>query len=141
MASLRFTIRNDLAEFKRLTPRVIAFLEEHAVPSRATYATRVAIEELVVNVIQHGFDDGSVHEIDVHVNIETQRIVVSIEDDGREFDPTAAPVPSLSGSVEERTSGGWGIHLVRAMSNRMEYERRGGKNRVEAVISLGRKRS
>jgi len=139
MASLRFTIRNDLAEFKRLTPRIIAFLEEHAVPARATYAARVAVEELVVNVIQYGFDDDSVHEIGVGIDVEAQRVVVRVEDDGREFDPTAAPVPSLSGSVEERTSGGWGIHLVRAMSDSVEYARRGGRNRVEVVVSLRRR--
>jgi anti-sigma regulatory factor (Ser/Thr protein kinase) len=141
MASFRSTIRNDLAEFKGLTPRIIAFLEELAVPARATYATRVAVEELVVNVIQHGFDDAAVHEIDVGIDVEAQRIVVRIEDDGREFDPTAAPVPSLSGSVDERTSGGWGIHLVRTMSDSVEYTRRGGRNRVEVVVSLRRGRS
>ena len=54
--------------------------------------------------------------------------VLEIHDHGPAFDPLSVPPPVKPKSVEEATIGGFGIHLVRSMSNGCKYERRHGEN-------------
>jgi anti-sigma regulatory factor (Ser/Thr protein kinase) len=136
MRATTLTIRNDLAEFKRVTPRVISFLTASDVPGKAAYSARVAVEELLVNIIQYAYDDGDEHEITLELRVDDEHIVVTVEDDGRPFDPRGVEAPDLSGSIEDRRAGGWGIHLVRLMSDDISYQRKQGRNRVQVQISL-----
>ncbi len=136
MPEIKLVIPCSLAEIGALTKRVIVFLDDHKVPRTAGYCARVAVEELVVNVIRYAFDDDRLHDIGVGLRLNDGRIVVTVEDDGSEFDPTAVPEPDLSGDIHDRSVGGWGIYLVRNLSKGFTYERRGGRNRVQAVIPL-----
>jgi len=51
-----------------------------------------------------------------------------VEDDGQPFDPLAVPEPDTAKSLEERTIGGLGIHLVRKLMDNLEYKRQGERN-------------
>jgi serine/threonine-protein kinase RsbW len=62
---------------------------------------------------------------------------VTVTDDGHPFNPLDLPEPDTSLPMEDRPIGGLGIHLLRKMSDRMEYERRDGKNQVTLRKSLG----
>jgi anti-sigma regulatory factor (Ser/Thr protein kinase) len=132
---ISLTITNELSEFGRITPRVLSFLDEHAVHHTVGYFVRVAVEELVVNVVRHGYDDDRTHEINLELEIDDNGIVVRVDDDGRPFDPRGVPEPDLAGDIESRTPGGWGVHLVRSTANEILYQRRGDRNHVEVRIN------
>jgi len=134
--TLELSISNDLPELARLAAAVGTFLEQRQVPPKAAYAVNLALEELVSNVIKYAHDDASGHAIDVAVAVESDGLVVRIEDDGRPFDPLEAPEPELDLPLEERKVGGLGIHLVRDLAGPIRYERRGNRNRLEVRISL-----
>lgn len=136
MSTEKFMIANELAEFASVTPRIIAFLGAQAIPSMVAYAARAAAEELVVNIIRYAFDDALRHEIVLEIRVEPGRVLVRVEDDGRPFDPSSVQPPDLVGSIESRQVGGWGVHLVRAMSDEIRYERCGAFNRVEVRIPV-----
>jgi anti-sigma regulatory factor (Ser/Thr protein kinase) len=57
-------------------------------------------------------------------------LVARIEDNGRHFDPTQVPPPSMVSSLEEAKIGDVGIHLIRSFASGMDYERREGCNRL-----------
>ena len=63
--------------------------------------------------------------------------MLTVTDDGHPFDPREVPEPDIQLPVEERPVGGLGIHLLRKMSDRMEYGREGGRNRLCLRKSLG----
>jgi anti-sigma regulatory factor (Ser/Thr protein kinase) len=131
-----FSIRADVAELKTVTSEVVRFLQRHGVPGTAAYFTRLAVEELVVNVIRHAFEEGGDEAISISLDLDEERLQVCIEDGGRAFDPTRVPAPDLSGPLEVRRAGGWGVYLVRSVSERMTYERHGDRNRVTVAIRL-----
>jgi hypothetical protein len=63
-----------------------------------------------------------------------------VTDDGRPFNPLELTPPDTNLPVEDRPIGGLGIHLLRKLSDRMEYARIEGKNRLtlwEAIRRLG----
>jgi anti-sigma regulatory factor (Ser/Thr protein kinase) len=89
---------------------------------------QLIMEELVVNAISYGFPEGGTHKIQVKLQRCNGRIVAEIVDDGVEFDPHDAQPPDTSGSMSDRPIGGLGIHLVKAMTDKLEYRREGNLN-------------
>lgn len=61
---------------------------------------------------------------------EVQSVRLTVIDDGRAFDPLAAPPPNLSTDVRERPIGGLGLHMLREMADEIVYKRRDGTNRL-----------
>ena len=96
-----------------------------------TFKMTLVLEEAVTNVINHGFADlPPPHLIRVRLDIALERIVAEVVDNGRPFDPLARAGPDLSRPLDERLPGGLGILLMRRMTDRMEYRRGNGDNRL-----------
>jgi anti-sigma regulatory factor (Ser/Thr protein kinase) len=57
-------------------------------------------------------------------------LVARVVDNGRQFDPTQVPPPSMPASLAEAKIGDLGIHLMRSFASGMHYERRDGCNRL-----------
>lgn len=134
MGMLRVSLANDVAEIRRVNAALADFLGEEGAPDRVINRVRLVIEELVVNVVRYAYDDQKAHRIDVDVRTEPRRVVVTVEDDGKPFDPSQAPPPRLREPLETRPTGGLGIFLVKRLSNDMTYTRHGERNRVRVVV-------
>lgn len=112
-----------------------AFLSGHGVSFEASYAVRLSIEELVSNIIRHGYDDRLPHEIGIYLEIQPTSIELTIDDDGRPFDPNSTqPVP-VPASLDEAPTGGMGLSLVRTMAGPIEYQRQDSRNRARLRIA------
>lgn len=123
-----FAVRNDLAEIPRLAAILQEFGGHHALSPRTVNETNVALEEILTNIISYGFDDGAEHWIRVELRLDDRQLTTRVEDDGRPFDPLAAPEPDVSASLEERGVGGLGILLVRKLMDDVRYCRLNGRN-------------
>src|SRR6187551_1882385 len=88
-----------------------AFLDRLAtraqLPSDTMSEIRIVCDEVLANVIAHGFPDGAEHEI------AGRRLRLTVSDDGVPFDSLAVAPPDTSQPVEQRAIGGLSIHLVR----------------------------
>lgn len=125
---LRLTIQNDLGELARVNELANQILERRGVAERVVYATQLALEEVLSNVIRHGYQDGDRHEIALLLRVGECGVELEVVDDGREFDPVTAPEPELDLPLVERQPGGLGIHLLRAFVSEIRYERLGDRN-------------
>jgi serine/threonine-protein kinase RsbW len=123
-----------LADLSRATQEAVQFLEDRGVAGRAVYLANLAIEEMATNIIKYGYDDKAVHEILLRLQIHPGALVLVLEDDGHPFNPLEAPEPDVGLPAEQRAPGGLGIHLVRKLVEQMDYERRGGRNRLTVKI-------
>jgi anti-sigma regulatory factor (Ser/Thr protein kinase) len=122
------SLRNDLAELQRLADAVREFGEGNRLPAEAVYDARLALEEAVVNIITHGYDDRRRHRITVRLSLRRGEMVLEVEDDGKPFNPLSLPPPDTMRPLDQRTPGGFGVHLVRSVVDSLEYRREGGKN-------------
>jgi serine/threonine-protein kinase RsbW len=135
MAMLRVSLANDVREVRRINHALGDFLAEEGVPGRTIHHVRLVVEELVVNVVRYAYDDQAAHKIGLDVRTEARRVVITVEDDGRPFNPNDAPAPVLRESAETRR-GGLGIHLVKKLSRELTYTRTDNRNRVRATIDF-----
>ena len=126
--SITIRLPAEVREIERLNRLVRQFGELHEIPSRTLYAVNLALDEVVTNVVLHGFDEAAGQEIAVRMETVDGEFRSEVRDGGREFDPMSAPLPDLSAALHERTLGGLGIHLVRSLMDRVEYRREDAKN-------------
>ncbi|MCB1113730.1 MAG: ATP-binding protein [Chlamydiia bacterium] len=116
-------------------PANLAFLEEMLVATRSKAFAKgwkkeeatlleVAVEEAVVNIIQHGYKD-SEGEIELHF-LDTPNMMIGLEikDKGPPFDPSLLKGeynPELS--LEDREIGGNGLLLMKRILDKVSYRR------------------
>jgi anti-sigma regulatory factor (Ser/Thr protein kinase) len=93
-------------------------------------ATRLAIvvEEVILNVATYG--GAPPRWLEFTFIREPLALELVIEDDGVAFDPTKAAAPDLTGDIDERETGGLGVHLVMKLMDEVAYSRDGGHNRL-----------
>lgn len=122
------SLRSELAEL----PRLVSFIDDFFVllpaDAGALNAFQLALEEIVLNVINHGFGGETGHIIPVTLTAEHGRVIATVTDDAPAFDPLARPPVDINAPLEDRPIGGLGIHLVKKLMTNVAYERRDGRN-------------
>ena len=113
------------------------FARRHGVPPDTVRDLGVIIEELFTNQVRHaGPGTGT---IGLRLSLRDGDVEVELRDaDVAPFDPTASPEVDVTGRPEERQPGGLGIHLVRRLSDRFEwdYDRTRRESRIRVVRRL-----
>ena len=126
------TLGNSLAELPPILDWLETVLETAGVAAAIVGELRLIAEEAVSNVIRHGFADSARHSIEVTLEIDGDEIVLVLRDDGRPFNPLAAPPQDPHTPIAER-AGGWGIHLLQSLVDRADYRREGNANVLRLV--------
>jgi serine/threonine-protein kinase RsbW len=100
---------------------------------------KLAVDEAITNVIQHGYGGGPPGAIRLSLREEDGTVTVVVEDNGRSYDPRRIAAPDLTAPYEERSLGGLGWHLIRCSVDEVRYERvNGGTNRLTLVKRVRR---
>jgi len=113
----------------------IAWLIKDLAPDDVA-SVNLAIDELVSNVINYAFDDGKVHQIQLTVTVEGDLLTLSIDDEGKAFNPLEVPMPDLDQPIEQRPVGGLGIFLVKSIADTLAYRREDGHNILTLTRTL-----
>lgn len=82
----------------------------------------LAVEEAVVNVINHGYKNGP-GKIQIHVHLFAGHVEIEIADTGPPFNPL-----EYSGEIDRSQIGGLGIHMMKQCVDSVEYQRIGNRN-------------
>lgn len=135
-ATLDLTIQNQISEINSVNLRFDTFAEEQHIPPSIVGRMHMVFEELLSNIIMHGYSGENDHDIVIKVQASPQRLKVTIVDDGVPFNPLDSDTPDITLSLEEREIGGLGVHLVRTMMDNVSYERDGENNVVIVVKNI-----
>ena len=129
-ASCSLTLTNELPELERLSGAVEDFGEVNAMSPKDIFQINLALDEVITNIISYAYEDSACHEINVTLELSGQKLMITVIDDGRLFNPLHIPPPDLTASLEEKEVGGLGIHFVRQVMNYVAYEREEGRNKL-----------
>ena len=98
------------------------------------FAFRLAADEVCTNIINYGYAGREPGPITLAFSTADDRMVLTVGDRGRPFNPDDAPAPDLESSWEERQIGGLGLFLLQSMMDEVRYEADGGEgNRLTLV--------
>jgi anti-sigma regulatory factor (Ser/Thr protein kinase) len=135
--SLNITIHSDLHELTRMQDEVTRFCEKAALPAQDVYSLQIILEESVSNVIKYAFQEGEQQSIHIYLSLENNTLHAVVRDNGREFNPLNAPPPDLGRPIDQWQPGGLGIHLIRSLTEHVEYARIGNENCFTMHIKIG----
>ena len=119
-----------LSALRDVSRMVEDFGAVHRLDASRVYMLNLALDELVTNSVDHGFDGVAEPRIEITLWISGRLLVLTITDNGRRFDPTERARPDLSSPLEDRPVGGLGLHLVRTFADRVTYQFTEGENRL-----------
>ena len=100
---------------------------EH-LPASFNMPMRLALDEVVTNVISYGFDPGTMAVIELDTVVRGNKVVITIADQGHPFDPTQNETPDVEAALDDRPIGGLGIFLVKQVMDEVSYERIDDRN-------------
>jgi serine/threonine-protein kinase RsbW len=96
-----------------------------------------AVDESVTNSIVHGYA-GAAGFIDVLLEADDEALTIRITDTAPPYDPRTAPAPAPGGPLSGRRPGGYGVGLMRQLTDRLDYAAApGGGNEVTLVKRFG----
>jgi serine/threonine-protein kinase RsbW len=116
----------------RYLEKVRRFVAHHAreadFPKTTVSAMQLAVDEACANVIEHAYMGDDNKPIDVDVIVKPDRLIVRIRDEGRSFNMHGYREPNILEFAHDRKDGGFGVHLMRKLMDRVEYRSRGDSN-------------
>jgi anti-sigma regulatory factor (Ser/Thr protein kinase) len=115
-------------------------LEAADVAPGSQFRIELVLEDLLMNVVRHGHPRpaaGDGFSLRLGAQLQSDHVLLCLEDDGVAFDPTAKPAPDIDADLDDRAIGGLGMFLVREMTDTQRYDRVDGENRfwVERLLS------
>jgi len=130
------TITNQLQQIDNVKSSFNDFAEENSISTSIRRKLNLVFDELLNNVISYAYKDQTSHEIFIFIELAGRRMQVSVIDDGIPFNPFAVDSPDTTLGLDDRKVGGLGIHLVRKLMDKTNYQRRVDQNIVTLVKYL-----
>ncbi len=97
----------------------------------------LAVDEACTNIIKHAYKYSPEGNINISFKFESGKIIISITDEGKHFDPAQIPEPDLIQFQEQKRSGGLGMFLMKKLMDEVKYSTlTGNKNQVVLVKYL-----
>ena len=130
------TIGADIAEIAKVSEMLESVMQSPAFLPDSVLDTQLAVEEVVTNIIMHGYSGGA-GTIHISCSSENDRVVIRISDNAPAFDPLSLPDPDIDAGVQKRQIGGLGVYLVRQVMDDISYRYENGQN----ILTLTKKRN
>ena len=118
------TMQASMDDIGRLRPYIEDVTRQAGIIGKESKRLRLAVEEAVANVINYG----EATTVTLSAAVRDRRLVLTITDDGRPFDPTDDSPTDLSVPADQRPPGGMGIVLLHQMTDGLSYKRSDGRN-------------
>jgi len=135
MARARLQLLTDERAGARVRILVERFCKQHGLPKAATNALNLSLDEIVSNIVMHGYRDKP-GRLSIDLRFNRRTVSIMIEDRGRPFDPTRAKAAPMRRPLATRHPGGLGLLFVRNLMDDITYQRAGAINRLQLVKRL-----
>ena len=86
------------------------------------YDIQLAVDEACTNIISHGYAGLDPGSIILDLEIDPDKIMISLTDFGHSFEPSSTPIPDVNAPLEERELGGFGLFLIQQSMDEMNYQ-------------------
>lgn len=132
-----WTAEHTIPSDTHATPAAVAdllnYLQQQSWSDRDIFGIHMAVEEALVNAIQHGNGEDSTKRVHVRYQAAPTKLRIEITDEGPGFTPKAVADPTDQDHLDQ--PHGRGLLLMRAYMNKVEYLGRGN------VVVMEKRRS
>ena len=112
------------------------YSKENKLTEKTVHDIQMALDELLTNIVNYGYEDTDEHRIDVRFGINDNALMVEIVDDSKPYNILEQENPDISLSVEDKPIGGLGIFLIKKLMSNVDYYTKEGKNHLVMTKEL-----
>lgn len=123
----RLEIESRVDELTGVRAWLESWCASHGVAPEAVQDLDLALDEVVTNIVRHGYGPGARAGIGLRLLLRDDVVRLEVSDRAPAFNPLDATGP---GQRSADGGGGLGVHLVRQLMDRVEYVRENGENRL-----------
>ena len=127
---LLLQLSNNQPEIRNLSNRFDIFAKDNKLADKVIHDVQLALDEVVTNIVEYGYDDDDEHLIDIKFILNEQSLKIIIIDDAKPYNILDNKDPDTSLSLDEKPIGGLGIYLVKRLMTNIDYDYRDGKNHL-----------
>jgi serine/threonine-protein kinase RsbW len=126
--TMRFEFTSDFDTGCAVQAEILREVERHGFNNNSLFATRLALEEALVNAIKHGNQLDPAKKVIVEARVTANRVEIEIEDQGPGFDRSSVPDPTADENLCK--CSGRGILLIEAYMNQVSWSHGGRRVRM-----------
>ena len=138
LVSPQMVIPSDPAEARRVQDQIESVLQSSQCHDHDLFSIKLALEEALVNAIKHGNQYDRNKKVQIAYEVQPDRFIIRITDEGPGFDPADVPDPTAVENLERPC--GRGLMLMRHYMTEVAFLGRGNSVAMTKVFrSNGRK--
>ena len=135
-SKIEIVIDNKLEHIKRVADQFNSFARAQNLPDKLRQGIQNVLDDLLNNVVSYAYPEPGQHEIRITAEVATRKLTVTVQDDGIPFNPFETTAPDTNLPLEERQVGGLGIHLVKKLMDKIDYEHVDGRSTITMIKNL-----
>ena len=133
----RFKIGNKIAELGRIRIEIEQDMHALGFSDECRSDVQLVCEEILCNIMSYGFPERGNECMEMQFVFDGDSLTLEFIDNGIAFDPLSRPDPDFDDlEAEDRPVGGFGIYLVKQLTDQQMYQRRAGKNHLTIKQSV-----
>jgi len=130
MANLKITVPAYHANIENICNLAGEAAIKSGFDDRTVYACQLAVGEACENIINHGYKEEGIGDIELSADTSPGKIILKLRDSAPPFNPAVEPSPS-HWKDEDPPIGGLGLRIIHRVMDKVSYTRTGGKNILE----------
>jgi serine/threonine-protein kinase RsbW len=87
------------------------------------FAVHLGLEEAFTNAVKHGNKSERGKKVIVKYQIDSKKLILSIEDEGEGFAPESIPNPTVGENIYK--TGGRGLFLISSFMDKVDFNKKG----------------
>ncbi|MBN2327651.1 MAG: ATP-binding protein [Candidatus Omnitrophica bacterium] len=127
---------STLEEVGKILQTVIRAARAAGMAEKNIWKLETSLDEACTNIVCYGYKGSGNGAISVRWEVDEDRFIVTIEDQGVPFDQTEPTHPDFDCDICKRKIGGLGRFIMSQFLDDMIYQRMKGKNRLILIKNL-----
>lgn len=104
---------------------IVSAVEQAGYRREAVFAVRLALDEALANAVKHGNANDPNKQVTITLDVDPERVIVSVQDQGPGFVPEQLPDPTADENLSR--PNGRGVMLMQAYMTQVGYNETGNK--------------
>jgi serine/threonine-protein kinase RsbW len=129
-SAAQLILRSQISQLELVPPWIETLAVERPIPKNTQYAMNLCLEEILSNIIRHGYRGNPDHTIVVRYLPAEKSSVLIVEDEAPHFNPLTIEERPVEETLDGTRVGGLGIRLLRGFATALEYEPKPVGNRL-----------
>ncbi|XAL99234.1 ATP-binding protein [Phycisphaeraceae bacterium D3-23] len=120
-----WVIPSTLTHAVDVLKHIVSAVEDAGYRREAVFAIRLALDEALANAVKHGNDGDESKTVTVEMDVNAERAIISVEDQGEGFIPCDLPDPTADENLSRPC--GRGVMLMNAYMTHVTFSESGNR--------------